>query len=182
MVLNIFCLSAAFYETLQVKYKVFWATEDMATHSLVLHKIDPVSNVSDAIIVSQLQEFIVEVKTVLSDGFLMKKWNKKQASLCSDAAYNQLKNYWQLHNQFEIAMSQSIEVEVNSVMKIPATKDSWEIHWTEIHLEKSQGQEVLREHWSAILQVGTREIKKDEDLLNNPSGINIESFTWQKVL
>lgn len=174
----IICLIGFILMAVQSRITAFFVKTDQMGKPIVIEKIDPTTKLNSSVVAYQIGEFITEVRTVTTDGKLKKKWMQTSQKYCSDVAWNTLQEYWIKNPPDKIAQMMNISVTIDSVLPIKET-ESWEVHW--IETATKNGETVGSTKWTAILNIGIKQVKKEQEFILNPTGLMIKSINWMMV-
>ena len=172
------CVTGFVAVSLQSRIVAYFVKTDQVGKPIVIEKIDPTTNLNSAVLSYQISEFITDVRTVTTDGKLKKYWMEKSQKYCSEIAWNTLREYWQKNPPDKIAQVMNISISIDSVLPIKST-ESWQINWTETAIRN--GETVGSTKWSAIMNIGVKQVKNEQDFIQNPTGLIIKSINWTMV-
>lgn len=134
---------------------------------------------NEALVRYQLRRFIELVRTVSSDNVLLRK-NWLDAYKMLTTAGNTLMTAWVAnHNPFARAQKETTAVEILSA--VPLSAESWQIDWKETVWNKSgqmQGKPTL---WRAMLRIVLQPPKARQQMIDNPLGLFIDEFHWDRI-
>lgn len=161
--------------SLQSKITAFFVKTDQLGKPIVIERVDPTTKLNSSVVAYQLGEFILQVRTVTTDGKLKKYWMQVAQKYCSETASNTLQEFWAKNPPEKIAQVMNISVSIVSVLPIKST-ESWQINWTET--ASKNGINVGTTSWSAIVNIGIIPIRNEQDFIKNPTGLIIKSINW----
>jgi type IV secretion system protein VirB5 len=97
------------------------------------------------------------------------------------AAYGMLNDYMRqdAHNPFKRAEFETVSVEVQSVL--PLTDTTWRLEWVETVRDR-EGHETSHATWTATVSVSVHTPTDEKTLLQNPTGLSVESVNWSQRL
>ncbi len=134
---------------------------------------------NEALVRYQLRRFIELTRTVSSDNVLLRKnWLDayKQLTLTG----NTLMTEWvKVNNPFDRALTETTAIEILSA--VPLSTESWQIDWRENTWDKRgqlMGKPVI---WRAMLKVVLHPPETSQQMLDNPLGLFIDEFHWDRV-
>lgn len=174
----IVCLIGFISIAVQSRITAFFVKTDQMGKPIVIEAIDPSTKLNSSVVAYQIAEFITEVRTVTTDGKLKKMWMQTSQKYCSDIAWNTLQEYWTKNPPDKIAQMMNISVKIDSVLPIKST-ESWEVHW--IETATKNGETVGSTKWTAILNIGIKQVTKEQEFILNPTGLMIKSINWMMV-
>lgn len=169
------CISGFIAVALQSRITAFFVKTDQMGKPIVIEKIDPTTKIDSSVVAYQLSEFLTNVRTVTTDGKLKKYWMERSQKYCSEIAWNTLQEYWSKNPPDKIAQLMNISVAIDSVLPIKST-ESWQVNWTETAVKN--GETVGSTRWSAIINIGTRQVTKEQEFIQNPTGLIVKSINW----
>jgi type IV secretion system protein VirB5 len=92
------------------------------------------------------------------------------------AAATSLAAWYRVHPPFEIASKETVQAQVDSVLREPS--GSYEVRWTET-TRNLNGDVLSTTHWRALLAVQL--VPPDPDhLLTNPIGLYVTQIDWSE--
>ncbi len=174
----IICIIGFVAISLQSRVTAFFVKTDQLGKPIVIEKIDPTTKLNSSVVAYQISEFITYVRTVTTDGKLKKYWMQVAQKYCSETASNTLQEYWGKNPPDKIAQIMNISVSIDSILPIKST-ESWQINWTET--ASKNGMTVGSTRWSAIINIGIRPVTKEQDFIQNPTGLSIKSIYWTMI-
>ena len=131
---------------------------------------------TDAVIRFELAQFIADARSVLADGAAEKAALHRVYDMARAAAAISLAAWYRVHPPFEIAAKETIQAQVDSVLREPS--GSYEVRWTET-TRNLNGDVLATTHWRALLAVQL--VPPDPDhLLTNPIGLYVTQIDWSE--
>ncbi len=135
-------------------------------------------NPTDAQIAHHLAAFIRNVRSVSIDPVIVREKWLKAYDFTTDRGALALNDYAREHDPFATIGRRSVTVDVTSVVR--ASKDSFEIRWTETTY--SNGQFEKRQRFTAHLTVVMSPPRTVEALHKNPLGLFVHAVNWSQDL
>lgn len=178
MISLIICLIGFVAIALQTKITAFFVKTDQLGRPIVIERVDPTTKLNSSVVAYQISEFISDVRTVTTDGKLKKYWMQKAQKYCSEITWNTLQEYWSKNPPDRIAQMMNISVSIDSVLPIK-TSESWQVNWTES--ASKNGLAIGSTRWSAIINIGVRQVTKESEFILNPTGLIVKSINWTMV-
>jgi type IV secretory pathway TrbF-like protein len=133
-------------------------------------------SVSDAVIRFELARFITDARSVLSDGAAEKAALHRVYDMARGEAATVLPTWYRNHPPFEIASKETIQSEVDSVLRAPS--GAYEVRWTEA-TRNLNGDMLSTVHWRALLAVELATPDPDY-MLSNPIGLYVTQIDWSE--
>ena len=131
---------------------------------------------TDAVIRFELAQFIADARSVLADGAAEKAALHRVYDMARAAAAISLAAWYRVHPPFEIAAKETIQAQVDSVLREPS--GSYEVRWTET-TRNLNGDVLATTHWRALLAVQL--VPPDPDhMLTNPIGLYVIQIDWSE--
>lgn len=130
----------------------------------------------DAIVRYQLAQFIRNARAILSDPEAMKAQIRRAYALARGQAGQVLNGWYRAHDPFDAARHGSIQVQIDSVLKLSA--DSYEVRWTETPRDQ-EGLVEKTTQWRGVLKVETLPPEPAE-ILSNPLGLYVTQMDWEE--
>jgi type IV secretory pathway TrbF-like protein len=94
-------------------------------------------------------------------------------------AYGAMNEHMRLHDPFERARTETVTVEVQSVL--PLSGDSWRIEWRE-EIKPREAGSSLSQHYQATVTLGFNPPTDEATIRANPMGVYVNSFSWAQRL
>ncbi|GAB4530688.1 MAG: conjugal transfer protein TrbF [Amphiplicatus sp.] len=135
-------------------------------------------NPTDAQIAHHLASFIRNVRSVSIDPVIVRENWLKAYDFTTDRGALALNDYAREHDPFAEIGRRSVNVDVTSVVR--ASKDSFELRWTESTY--ASGQFEKREHFTAHLTIVISPPRNVEALHTNPLGLFVHGINWSQDL
>lgn len=135
-------------------------------------------NPTDAQIAHHLAAFIRNVRSVSIDPVIVRENWLKAYDYTTDRGALALNDYAREHDPFAEIGRRSVNVDVASVVR--ASKDSFEIRWTETTY--ASGQFERRDRFTAHLTVVISPPRNVEALHKNPLGLFVHGINWSQDL
>lgn len=133
-------------------------------------------NPTDAQIAWFLAHFITDVRSLSTDGVLVRQNWLEAYDFATDHAAQILTQQAQQHDPFAGVGERSVTVQVTSVVR--ASKTSFQVKWTEQTFQ--HGMLTSTDHWTAILGVVQRTPQREDVLRKNPLGLYVDELAWSK--
>jgi len=131
---------------------------------------------TDAVIRFELGQFISDARSVLADGAAEKAALHRVYDMARAAAATSLAAWYRVHPPFEIAAKETIQAQVDSVLREPS--GSYEVRWTET-TRNLNGDVLSTTHWRALLAVQLVPPAPDH-MLTNPIGLYVTQIDWSE--
>ena len=142
----------------------------------VAQPLAAIQSVSDAVIRFELARFITDARSVLSDGAAEKAALHRVYDMARGEAATVLPTWYRNHPPFEIASKETIQSEVDSVLRAPS--GAYEVRWTEA-TRNLNGDMLSTVHWRALLAVELATPDPDY-MLSNPIGLFVTQIDWSE--
>jgi type IV secretion system protein VirB5 len=133
------------------------------------------------LIVASLARFIADVRSVYTDAAAERALLKEGYAMINERgeAYGRLNDHMGAHDPFERAKTETVIVEVHSVL--PLSADSWRIEWRE-ETRSRDGSKPVSQQWQATVSIGINPPRDEATIRLNPLGIYINSYNWSQRL
>ncbi len=130
-------------------------------------------------IVAQLSRFISDMRCVYADANAERNNIKEGYAMINgrSEAFGTANEYMRAHDPFERAKTETVIVEVETVLPISA--DTWRIEWRE-ETRSRDGSKPVQQQMQAILSVSFNPPSDEATIRLNPIGIYVNSFNWAK--
>ncbi len=98
----------------------------------------------------------------------------------ASAAFTTMNTHFQRNDPFKRAVSELVNIEVTSVLKIG--EDNWQTEWTET-TNNRKGKVINQQYFQSAMKVTyTRETDDQKEINKNPTGIYIADIAWSEIL
>jgi type IV secretion system protein TrbF len=132
---------------------------------------------------AQLARWIADIRSVYLDAAAERKAVLDGYAMLDHggAAYGMLNDYMRLeeNNPFKRAEHETVAIDVQSVL--PLTAATWRLEWMEIVRDR-EGHETSHLTWTATVSISIRTPTEEKEILENPTGLFVESINWSKRL
>lgn len=145
----------------------------------VLGAVQPLASdrsITEAVIRAELAQFITDSRSVLADGAAEKAALHRVYNIAQGEAATVLPAWYRKHPPFEIAAKETIQAQVDSVLRAPG--GSYEVRWTET-TRNLNGDLLATTHWRALLAVRLGAPDADH-ILSNPIGLYVTQIDWSE--
>jgi type IV secretion system protein VirB5 len=149
--------------------------------AVAAHRADIAAKPDKAVIVAQLARWVMAVRSVWVDAGAQRGLVKEAYAMINARAdaYGVLNDHMRAHDPFQRAKTETIAVEVLSVLPISA--DSWRIEWRE-ETRSRDGVRAGAREYQATVTVSFNPPNDEATIRANPSGLYINSFSWAERL
>ena len=133
------------------------------------------------LIVASLARFIGNIRSVYTDAGAERALLKEAYAMINERGegYVRLNDYMRAHDPFERAKTETVTVEVESVL--PLSADSWRIEWRE-ETRSRDGSKPQSQQWQANVSISLNPPSDEATIRLNPLGIYINSYNWSQRL
>ncbi|MBI4724706.1 MAG: conjugal transfer protein [Rhodomicrobium sp.] len=133
------------------------------------------------LIVASLARFVANIRSVYTDAGAERVLLKEAYAMINERGdgYAKLNEHMRAHDPFERAKTETVTVEVESVL--PLSADSWRIEWRE-ETRARDGSKPVRLQWQANVSISISPPSDEAAIRLNPLGIYINSFNWSQRL
>lgn len=171
------------YITKTAKFVPYAVEINALSQPVGVKKLDVTGKLDPKVVSSQLAQFIVDLRTVTTDGKLKKKMQERVYSLVSAQnganSLNMVNEFWRKNDPFEIAKVMNISVQVTSIVPENGS-NSYHIQWTETAIVN--GHEEAKINWTGYFEVAKTDLNSWEDIINNPTGLLVKSISWSQII
>jgi type IV secretory pathway TrbF-like protein len=149
--------------------------------AIAVDRADIASKPDKAVIVAQLARWVMAVRSVWVDAGAQRGLVKEAYAMINARAdaYGALNDHMRGHDPFERAKTETIAVEVLSVL--PISGDSWRIEWRE-ETRSRDGVRAGAREFQATVTISFNPPRDEATIRANPSGLYINSFSWAERL
>ena len=132
--------------------------------------------ISENVVRYELARFISDARSVLADGASEKAALHRVYEMAQGSAAASLPVWYRNHPPFEIAARETVQTEVDSVLREPT--GIYEVRWTET-TRNLNGDVLSTSRWRALAAVEL--LPPDPDhMLSNPIGLYVTQIDWSK--
>jgi type IV secretion system protein VirB5 len=149
--------------------------------AVAVDRADLAAKPDRAVIVAQLARWVMAVRSVWVDAGAQRGLVKEAYAMINARAdaYGALNDHMRGHDPFERARTETIAVEVLSVL--PISGDSWRIEWRE-ETRSRDGVRAGTREFQATVTISFNPPSDEATIRANPSGLYINSFSWAERL
>ena len=129
----------------------------------------------------ELSEFIVDLRTVVSDRRALFH-NRKRALVHASAPVRAVLDAYfadPANDPRRLGTLTFRSVHVSSIL--PLSETSWQIQWTEMSYARSSGRLMEQTSWTAVLEVDLPKRKRSRVSDRNPLGLIVTNLTWAQT-
>lgn len=149
--------------------------------AVAVERADQAGQPDEAVIIAQLARWVAAVRSVYVDASAQRSLVKEGYAMINrnGGAFGALNDYMRIHNPFERARTETVAVEVESVL--PISDDSWRLEWRE-DVRGRDGAKIRTSQYQATVNISFNPPTDEETLRMNPSGLYINAFHWARRL
>ena len=154
---------------------------DKLGQAVAVGPADVASEPDERVIVAQLARWLYDVRSVYTDaGAERQLINQAYATVADNsAALTSLNAYFQANDPFKRAQSETVTVQVESVL--PISDKTWRIEWAETVSDRSGGTTTTTQS-QADAAIAIKPPSDPATIIQNPEGVYVTSFNWSKRL
>lgn len=131
---------------------------------------------NEAVLRFELARFITDARSVLGDGAAEKAALHRVYDIARGEAATVLPVWYRNHPPFELASKETIQADVDSVLRAPS--GGYEVRWTET-IRNLNGDVLSTTRWRAVLAVQLAPPDPDH-MLSNPIGLYVTQIDWSE--
>ncbi len=178
---TLICAGGMAYTSSQSKFVPYIVEVDKLGSAVAVQRADIAAKPDTRVIRAQLARWIENIRSVYHDAAAERINIEYAYAMLSrlDPAFIRLNDYLAKHDPFERAKTQSVGVQIVSVM--PITANTWQVQWKET-THSLKGEMVNSTEYQANLTIAIDPPTKEALLLRNPMGIYITNFEWSERL
>ncbi len=156
-------------------------TVDKLGSALAVGRADEAVQPDRAVTVAGLARFIADMRSVYVDAAAERAILKEGYAMINrrSDAYAAMNAYMRVHDPFERAKSETVTVDVRSVLPISA--QTWRVEWRE-EKRKRDGTEPASTEMQATITLTISAPSDEATLRLNPSGLYVNAFDWAERL
>jgi type IV secretion system protein VirB5 len=149
--------------------------------AIAVDRADRAERPDEAVIVAQLARWVAAVRSVYADATAQRALVKEGYAMINrrGEAFVALNDHMRAHDPFERAKTETVAVEVESVL--PISGDSWRLEWRE-DVRGRDGARLSSSQHQATVTISFNPPRDEATLRINPSGLYINSFHWARRL
>jgi type IV secretory pathway TrbF-like protein len=154
---------------------------DRLGEAVAVERADAAAQPDEAIIKAQLARWLTAVRSVYVDAAAQRTLITEAYAMINrlGSAYGALNEYMRAHDPFERAKTETVAVQVESVLPIAGT--SWRVEWRE-EVRGRDGSRIASSQHQASVSMSFNPPTDEATLRLNPTGLYINSFHWAKRL
>jgi type IV secretion system protein TrbF len=154
---------------------------DRLGDAVAVERADAAAQPDEAIIKAQLARWLTAVRSVYVDAAAQRALIAEAYAMINrlGSAYGALNDYMRAHDPFERAKTETVAVQVESVLPIAGA--SWRVEWRE-EVRSRDGGRVSSTQYQASVSMSFNPPTDEATLRLNPTGLYINSFHWAKRL
>jgi type IV secretory pathway TrbF-like protein len=154
---------------------------DRLGDAVAVERADAAAQPDEAIIKAQLARWLTAVRSVYVDAAAQRTLITEAYAMINrlGSAYGALNDHMRAHDPFERAKTETIAVQVESVLPIAGA--SWRVEWHE-EVRGRDGGRVSSTQYQASVSMSFNPPTDEATLRLNPTGLYINSFHWAKRL
>ncbi len=138
-------------------------------------RLDP-----ERIITAELQETIVNLRTVTTDREANNRNVSRGLSRLEDAAYTYARTELRKAPPNAVGGTKTVMVRTDPPLKI--SPNTWQVEWEETSISLTGEQMGLPERWKAVMQIKIRpNLDDEEEFAKNPYGFKGYQLNWTKL-
>jgi len=152
---------------------------DRLGDALAVGRADVAIEPDQRVIRAQLARWITSIRSVFVDAAAERALLQEAYAMVNrrSAAYTHLNEYFRANDPFERAGTETISVEVQSVL--PIAGNTWRIEWREVRRARD-GALIGSQDWQANVTITTVPPTDESMILLNPMGIYLNEFSWSQ--
>lgn len=149
--------------------------------AVAVERADRAEEPDEAVIVAQLARWVSAVRSVYVDASAQRTLVREGYAMINrnGGAFGALNDYMRINNPFERARTETVAVEVESVL--PISDDSWRLEWRE-DVRGRDGAQISSNQYQATVNISFNPPGDEATLRINPSGLYINAFHWARRL
>jgi type IV secretory pathway TrbF-like protein len=149
--------------------------------AIAVERADRAARPDAAIIKAQLARWVTAARSVYLDAAAQRALIKEAYGMINrlGAAYGALNDYMRAHDPFDRAKTETVAVEVESVL--PIAGESWRLEWRE-ETRSRDGSRIASAQYQATVNLSFNPPTEEAALRLNPSGLYINDVHWAKRL
>ena len=181
MLISLVAVGGVVYIGAQNKLVPYVVQVDKLGTAVATSRADVARRPDDRVIQAQLASFIEASRSIYTDAAAQNKQIKVVYSMLrpKGASYNKMNSYYQKNNPFQRAATETVSVELKSVL--PMTANTWQIEWVETKTDR-EGMTIGTANMQAILTIGLNPPKDEATIMMNPMGVYVDDFSWSAKL
>jgi type IV secretion system protein VirB5 len=145
--------------------------------------IETVDAPEERLILQQLRVFVWNLRVVVNDPAAQQELIARAYALADGPLRARLDEHFSqaAHDPRRIAPQASRTVERITLLKLPASADTYQVEWTEATRDRDAYARSRERSFHGLLTVARSERLPREALLYNPLGLLVTEFTWTEV-
>jgi len=154
---------------------------DKLGSAMAVERADEAAQPDRVMVVAGLARFIADMRSVYVDAAAERAILKEGYAMINrrSDAYAAMNAHMRAHDPFERAKSETVTVEVHSVL--PVSPQTWRVEWRE-ETRKRDGSEPVAVEMQGTITLAFAAPADEATLRLNPSGLYVNAFNWAERL
>lgn len=171
------CAAAVAWMGVHSRIEPFVVEVNKLGDAIAVTRADIAPTIPQAIIRADIARWITDVRSVIADNMAERRMLREAAAMTDQngTALAKLRDYLEANNPSTLSTTEEIGATVQSVL--PVSDRTWRVEWDE-DTRRDDGAPNTVEHWNAIVTINIKPPVTDEQVLANPAGVYVESFSW----
>jgi type IV secretion system protein TrbF len=171
------CAAAVAWMGVHSRIEPFVVEVNKLGDAIAVTRADIAPTIPQAIIRADIARWITDVRSVIADNMAERRMLREAAAMTDQngTALAKLRDYLEANNPSTLSTTEEIGATVQSVL--PVSDRTWRVEWDE-DTRRDDGALNTVEHWNAIVTINIKPPVTDEQVLANPAGVYVESFSW----
>jgi type IV secretion system protein VirB5 len=150
---------------------------DRLGDEVAVARADVAAPIDPRVLRAQLARWVWDVRTVATDAQAEKHFILEAYAMTNrhGAASGQLNDWFSEHNPFKRAIDELVGIEVASVL--PISPKTWRVEWREETRTRGGTLETSK-NYEATVTISITPPVSEAEILANPSGLFVDSFSW----
>ncbi|MFS2012858.1 conjugal transfer protein TrbF [Azospirillum sp. CT11-132] len=147
-----------------------------------VRRADQIYVPNERVIRAQLARWVSNIRSVYVDAAAERALIDEAFAMLNKrgAAYPQILEHFRANDPFKRAESETVTVEVQSVL--PISQDTWRVEWRESVMNRDGSVKQLPVSWQATVTISIAPPATEQAILMNPMGVYVNSYSWSQRL
>lgn len=145
--------------------------------------IEAVKLPEERLVIAELRRFLWNLRVVVNDSVAQAELIARAYAFADTPLRTKLDQHFATpeNDPRQIATRASRTIAALTILPLPGTKDTFELEWREVELDRTRVQSLRERSFKGLLTVSPARIESPEALIENPLGLLITDFHWTEV-
>lgn len=173
------CAGAVAWMGVHSRVEPFVVEVNKLGDAIAVKRADVAPKIPTAVIRADIARWVTDIRSVIADNMAERRMLREAAAMTDQngTAVPKLREWLEANNPGKLSQTQETGITIQSVL--PVSERTWRVEWDEDTRHQDGAPDTV-EHWTGIVTVNLKPPVSDEQVLTNPAGVFVESFSWGK--